>query len=281
MTTPTSASSPFRRPAAMTARRPEDLIAAAPVVLGFWPERSVVLMTFGARHPFHARIDIPPDAACDIGVCRDLERTLLEPAVRHGATHVIVLYFTDEPTAAEAVHRSLRRACRRSGLVLLTALLAEATHYRDLEHPDPAARSHRRPYDVTAHPFVVDAIVSGRLAHRSRDDLVASLDTDPAAAAAVAEALVAGRFADEGMPTSGRAIRDAGEWVLALVRRLIAAGDLPGDGDLARLLWVVQATRVRDAAWSHLGRHNAEDHVRLWTDAVRRAPEPLVAAPAA
>jgi hypothetical protein len=37
----------------------------------------------------------------------------------------------------------------------------------------------------------------------------------------------------------------------------------------------------RDAAWAAISRDLAEPHVRLWTDAVQRAPDDLVAAPAA
>ncbi|TQK70767.1 uncharacterized protein DUF4192 [Nocardioides sp. SLBN-35] len=265
----------------LTVRGHADLLAAAPVLLGFWPEESVVLMTFGAHHPFHARVDLPPLAAQRPAVRRELAEVLLEPARRHGASHVVLLYYTDEPAAAQAVHRSLRRACRRTGLVVIAALVADRTHLRDLSAPDPDERRRRHPYDVSAHPFVLEALVSGRLAHRSRADLVASLDPDRAAAAAVSTALVAGRYADAGVPTSGRAIRAAGEWVHHAVHDLVADDALPDDTDLARLLWVMQATRVRDAAWAHLGRRTAEGHVRLWTDAVRRAPDPLVAAPAA
>ena len=43
----------------LTARTPEDVIAAVPLVLGFVPEESVVMLTFGGRHTFHARLDLP------------------------------------------------------------------------------------------------------------------------------------------------------------------------------------------------------------------------------
>ncbi|WGX94572.1 DUF4192 domain-containing protein [Nocardioides sp. L-11A] len=264
----------------LTVHGPEDLLAAAPVLIGFWPEQSVVLMTFGARHPFHARTDLPPTAVRSRDVRRLVVAELLGPALRHGATHAVLLYYTDDPPAAEAVHRALRRACRRSGLVLLTALLADGTHYRDLGHPDPAVRRRRHPYDVGAHPFVLAAALAGRRLHGSRAELVASLAQDPVAAAAVSTALVAGRLADGGVPAGGRALRDAGDWVLRTVRALLAAEALPDDAVLARLLWAMQAARVRDAAWSDLESHNAQAHLRLWSDAVRRAPDALVAAPA-
>ncbi|MDQ6526471.1 DUF4192 domain-containing protein [Nocardioides sp. LHD-245] len=265
----------------LTVHAPEDLLAAAPVLLGFWPEQSVVLMTFGAHHPFHARTDLPSAAARSRDVRRLVAAELLGPALRHDATHAVLLYYTDDTPAAEAVHRELRRACRRTGPVLVTALLADGTHYRELGHPDPTVRRRRHPYDVRAHPFVLAAAVAGRRLHGSRAELVASLEQDPAAAAAVSSALVAGRLADAGVPTGGRSLRDAGDWTLRTVRGLLADQAVPDDAVLARLLWVMQAARVRDAAWSDLRGHNAEAHLRLWSDAVRRAPDALVAAPAA
>ena len=43
----------------MTARTPEDVLAVVPVVLGFEPHDSLVMLTFGADPPFHARVDLP------------------------------------------------------------------------------------------------------------------------------------------------------------------------------------------------------------------------------
>ena len=37
----------------------EDLLAVVPVVLGFEPADSIVMLTLGARHTFHARVDLP------------------------------------------------------------------------------------------------------------------------------------------------------------------------------------------------------------------------------
>jgi hypothetical protein len=66
------------------------------------------------------------------------------------------------------------------------------------------------------------------------------------------------------------------------VPRLAAARETPDDVVAARLLRAVDAdVDARDAAWVGLGRACARDHVELWTDLVRRAPDHLAAAPAA
>ena len=51
--------------------------------------------------------------------------------------------------------------------------------------------------------------------------------------------------------------------------------------ELARVLLGLLDAGGRDAAWAAMTRDVAEHHVRLWTDAVQRAPDELVAAPAA
>lgn len=266
-------------PAALTVRSPEDLLAIAPVVLGFWPEESVVMMTFGADRPFHARIDLPPLEVQTLDVQRELDEMLLGPARLHRAQQVVLLYFATDRAAARAAHRVLRRGCRRSGITVVAALFADGERYADLD--GPGRHSPGTPYDISAHPFVVEALVSGRLGHRSRGDLVASLAPDPQAAARVQQALVSGGFADEDMPNDGRSIRREGRWVERRVTDLLAAGAEPSDDEAARLLWVMQASRVRDAAWSLITRRSAEAHVRFWSDLVRCAPGPLVPAPAA
>jgi hypothetical protein len=65
------------------------------------------------------------------------------------------------------------------------------------------------------------------------------------------------------------------------VLRHVAAGTTPDDAEVARLLRGMLDVRVRDAAWSPLRRPQAREHVELWADVVRRAPDPLVPAPAA
>jgi hypothetical protein len=52
----------------LTARTPEDVLAVVPVVLGFEPTESLVMLTFGSDPPFHARVDLPErdEAVADI-----------------------------------------------------------------------------------------------------------------------------------------------------------------------------------------------------------------------
>ncbi|MCX6401234.1 MAG: DUF4192 domain-containing protein [Propionibacteriales bacterium] len=264
-------------PTALTARNPEDLLAMAPVLLGFWPEEDVVMLTFGADRPFHARIDLPPIEDQTPERLAELRDLLLGPARDHRAQLVVLLYFTTDRAAARGAHRVLREGCRRSRLPIVTALVADGRRFSEADGPMGAGT----PYDVSTHPFVVGAVVNGRITHRNREELVASLEPDPGAVAAVQSALASGGLLEDDLPVDGRSIRREGRWVERRVADLVAAGTVPSDGDVARLLWVMQAIRVRDAAWSLIRRDNAAAHVRFWAPVVRRAPDPLVAAPAA
>jgi len=262
----------------LTARCPEDLLALAPVILGFWPADSVVMMTFGAARPFHARLDLPPAAELDPCTLLGAEESLLGPAQQHEVQAVVLLYLTDDPCAALLVHEALVLGCRRRGIRMVVAVAADGAEY-SLLGPD-GELGPRTPYDVTAHPFVVQALVEGWIAHDTREEMVASLEADPALAGPVLEALLDGGWEDTGPPIGARALRRHGTWAQATVRRVLDTGDVLRPVDVARLLWAVQAPRVRDAVGSLIERPTASGHARFWAEILRRCPDQLAAPPA-
>src|SRR3954470_2495078 len=72
----------------LTARGPADLLAAVPVVLGFRPRDSLVMLTFDAVHSFHARVDLPPpDEAAES--LPELVDGLLAPALSQRVRRVV------------------------------------------------------------------------------------------------------------------------------------------------------------------------------------------------
>jgi hypothetical protein len=266
------------QPLHLTARCPEDLLAMAPVVLGFWPDDSVVMMTFGAPRAFHARLPLPTLDELDACVLLEVEECLLGPAERHGAAAVVLLYFTDDPDVAGLLHAALASGCRARGIAMVIAIAADGAEYAVLGpdgEPGP-----RTSYDVGAHPFVVEAIVGGRITHATRDAMVSSIEADEALVEPVRAALHEGGWLDTDPPTGARAARRHGNWVVATVRRAVDTGELLRPADVARLLWALQVPRIRDAAWSLLERRVSVGHVRFWTEVLRRTPDPLAAAPA-
>ena len=252
----------------LTARNPEDLLAMVPVVLGFVPHDSVVMLTFGADRAFHARVDLP-DHPDDLP---DLVPVLLEPARHHGVRRVVLLAYTADPAWAETVTGVLRRAFHHHDIEVLGRIAADGWRWWAL--PRESADDPGTGYDVSAHPFLVEAVLHGIVTLGSRAELAATLRTDPVAAAEVA------RRVGVGPPAPGQSAAEA-TWAAALVRRCTAVGTRPETGEVARLLAGLRDLSVRDAAGLSLSRVDATAHVEFWRDVVRRSPPDLLAAPAA
>jgi Domain of unknown function (DUF4192) len=258
MTTP--ATPPTTPSTTLQARTPEDVLAAVPVVLGFEPDDSVVMLTFGGTETFHARVDLPPPSEVDDAVAQ-----LLEPALLHSAARVLFVVYADDGRAARLVMRRLRGAFGRAGIDVVEVLRVHRGRW--FAPGRPGAPLDGVPYDVGDHRFRAQAVVEGIVVHRSRGEL---------------EQLLEGRA--DAMAEVGRAVRRAlpspPDEIADLVDLRVDAGRF-GTPELARVLLGLQEQRGRDAALTAMSRDAAVQHVRLWTDAVQRAPAELVAAPAA
>ncbi len=253
----------------LTARGPEDVLALVPVVLGFEPAESLVMLTFGCDPPFHARADLP-DRTEELP---ELVDSLLDPARRHRVPRVILVAYSDRDRLAERALKAVARAFWRSGIEVLEGLRTDGRRWHAVPRRAgvPAIGV---PYDISGHPFAVQAVYDGRVVHGSRADLEASLLPDPERVARVVSALAG--LANELPPGLVE-----GRWARDLVAGHVAARTSPSDDDVARLLRGVLDVRVRDAAWSSLRHELAVGHVGFWTDVLRRAPDPLAPAPAA
>lgn len=251
MTGPTTA------PTTLTARTPEDLLAVVRVVLGFEPADSIVMLTLGARHSCHARVDLPHHSG-DLAEVADL---LLRPAAGHGARSVVFVLFSDDDRRARRAAQVLRRRFERAGVTVLETLRVDDGRWHPLHGP-PGRDSTGVPYDVSTHPFVAAAVLDGRVLHGSREALAATLDSRPDDVAAVERAL----------PQPGA----SAPWVAQLVARHAEASTSPTDAEAARLLLAVADPQVRDAAWAGIPRAAARGHVELWSSLVRRCPDDLL-----
>lgn len=252
--------SPTGSPTTLTARTPEDVLAAVPVVLGFEPRDSVVMLTFGGVETFHARVDLPPPRDADEAVT-----LLLDPARYHRVARVVFVVYADDGPAVRTVTRRLSRAFGEAGIEVVELLRAHDGRW--FAPGRPGAPPGGVPYDVGDHRFRAQAVVEGIVVHGSRAELEAVLRPRPAAVAEVARAL------RRAAPSPPGEIAD-------LVDARLDAGRFT-DAELARVLLGLPEPAGRDAAWAAMSHDVAVRHVRLWTDAVQRAPDDLVAGPAA
>jgi hypothetical protein len=256
----TSPSSPAPRATKLTTRTPEDVLAAVPVVFGFEPSESVAMLTFGGVETFHARVDLPPPALADEAV-----EQLLEPALLHRVTRVAFVVYADDGPAARTALERLRRAFARAGIHVAEALRAHDGRW--FAPGRPGAPAGGVPYDIGGHLFRAEAVLEGIVVHGSRAELEAMLEPSPDAVDEVARAV-------------RRAVPSPPEEIADLVDIRLEVGRFT-PVELARVLLGLLDSEGRDAAWAAMSRDAAARHVRLWTDAVQRAPDDLVAGPAA
>jgi hypothetical protein len=260
-----------------TARNAADLVAAVPQILGFHPEDSVVLMTFGRTENFHARVDLPDDADDQCAVVDMLARVV----ARHRVPRVAVLLYTDDPWLAASFHDAVLARLVHDGVDVIDLLRVAHDRFHDAgDLDDPGT-----PYDFRAHPFTAEQVGRGQVVLESREQLAASLRlADAADAQAVEHA--ADRLASQFAGTLqlvrperiSRDLADHARWLQRSVRRHVRAGSRPSPEDAGRLLLLVSVVDLRDVAWAEMSRADAAAHVDLWRDLVRRCPTDLVPA---
>ena len=250
-------------PTPLVARTPEDVLAAVNVVLGFEPSSSVVMLTFGGRESFHARLDLPQgDGDQEL---EELLDQLLEPALSHRVRVVIFVLYSGDEVAARRVGRRLTDRFEKHRIRVLEVIRAHERRWYSTGHAGVPAWG--VPYDVTSHPFTVQSVVDGQVIHGSREELAGLLHGPLTGVEKVERA-------------RRRAVPLAPDQVATAVLGALPCGRF-ADQTLAGVLLGLTDVDGRDAAWADLDRSTARQHVALWTDVVQRSPGDLVAAPAA
>jgi hypothetical protein len=261
------------------ARSPLDLVAVVPHLLGFHPEDSVVLLTFGAGDVFHARVDLPAREDHQV----DVADMLTEVARRHGIGRVAVLLYTDDPWVAATFHDAVVARLTRAGIEIVDVLRVADGRY----HPADRTDDPGTPYDLRSHLFTAEQVVRGEVVHTSRAELAATLQRcDDRDARAVEDAAAAFDERFEGLAafvTPDRICADIAEharWLQRTIRRHLRHGRPLSTDEAGRVLVLVAGVPLRDVAWAEMSRDDARAHVELWRDLVRRAPRDLLPAAA-
>lgn len=275
-------------PRTLRIKNPADLIATVPTVLGFHPEDSVVLLTVGAAsQPFFGRVDMPscpdelPDAVAQVSAV----------AAEQQAAGVALVVYSDDAALSSLVLSEVERRLEPAGVRVRVAVRVDGARWYGLgpgAHEDDLGT----PYDVTTHPFTLQAVVDGRVVHPSRDALRDSLlpvDPDEVEAVAIALGEAADRLVAAARhplaPPDRRAVRTTlvaeGRWLQERVRRFVDDRERLSATEVGRLLAALVSAEVRDVAWAEIDLDTALLHVDLWRDVVRRSPLPALAPPAA
>ena len=272
----TSPAEPPSTPSTFVARNPADLIAVVPAVLGFHPQDSVVLLTFGPPEgAFHARVDLPVEAAEQEAVAE----VLVDAVLANDARRAAVLLYTDDVEAAYAQADVLLARLIEHGVEVIDVLRVDDGHW----HPVPSDGSPGTPYRLDTHPFTAQRVFEGQVVHRDREDLADTLvGTDDEDAVEVA--LAATRFADlvasSGEGAAHGFLRTEARWLQRRIRSYIDDPQQLDPRDAGRLLVLASLVPTRDVAWAEISRATSAPQVDLWRELVRRSPRELLPGPA-
>jgi hypothetical protein len=268
----------------MTKQRPDcelnspgALIAALPAVLGFVPEKSLVLMSIdGGQLGAVMRVDLSPVLAGRIGQLAELASV----AAPEAAIAVIV----DADGAGCPM-------CNDEYRDLCATLIGELSH-RDIvlwaahvvDRVAPGGRWHcvdacgatGAVDDPLASPLAMAAVLDGRRLYARRTDLQAVITVGDRARNAALADLIGERAALRAVAyradSGGCARRDVEDAVAAAAR--VADGGQLSDSELAGLGCALADVQVRDTLCALAVGQNAEQAESLWGLLSRSLPEP-------
>lgn len=268
---------------------PTAVLAVVPVLLGFQPGNSVVVI--GTDRPraevrLTLRYDLP-DPALAGAVARhamsvlSAQRIPAALAVGYGPEHLV-----------SPVAEALRDLAPRAGITMTELLRVEGQRFWSYVCADPSCcPPEGTAFDVTDHPAGRAMAAEGARVLASREELAASVR--PVTGDAADRMRKATQQAEEHVAASVERVARSGR--KAAVRRLIAAIGLPAvteaisryrDGgrlELEEVAWLtvmLRDLRVRDDAWARMRPEHREAHLRLWTDLTQLARPGYVRAPA-
>ena len=263
-------------PTTFVARNPTDLIAVVPTVLGFHPQDSVVLLTFGPPEgAFHARVDLPVGTAEQEAVAD----VLLDAVLANDARRAAVLLYTDDEEVAYAQADVLLARLIEHGVEVIDVIRVDDGHW----YPVPPDGSPGTPYRLDTHPFTAQRVFEGQVVHRDREDLADTLvgtDEEDAVEVALAATRFADLVADSGEGAHGF-LRTEARWLQRCIRSHVDERRPVDPGDAGRLIVLASLVPTRDVAWAEITRATSAPQVDLWRELVRRSPRELLPGPAA
>jgi hypothetical protein len=253
--------------------RPGVLIAALPAVLGFVPEKSLVLVTV------------------DRGEMGCVMRVDLSDELGHSLEHVADVAAAARPDSAIAVvidedgancrmcndeHRELAglltTVLADRGIELLAAHVVDRVAAGGRWHCADGCGNAGIVDDPSASPLAAAAVLDGRRLYARRAELQEVIDVfDPARTEALAE-VIEGSKPDPAERQDDAARTDV-EAAITAAARVADAAELR-DYELARLAWALTDIRVRDTLYALAVGENAGQAEALWAVLSRTLPQP-------
>jgi hypothetical protein len=251
-------------------RRPDELLAMIPYLIGFHPDESLVAVYVrSGRVILTTRSDLPEQPSAD-AVAEQIDAL----AKREKADALALVAYS---AAALPAHRLLTRLMDQLGGHRLTDVLYVGhARWWSLTCGDECCPLEGTPLDLTSHPLSAAAVLAGLGARASRRELEEAVSgpaiVDMPRLEALAETLL-GELEQ----------LDDADQLVRLTAGTIAAAmtdpDAVDERNSLRLGLLVMDLHLRDLAWSLISPATADDHVRLWGAVVARIPPRFAAAP--
>ncbi len=253
--------------------RPGSLIAALPAVLGFVPEKSLVLVTLDRGElGCVMRVDLSSELAGSL--------SHLAEAVAAAVPGAAIAVIVDEEGATcrqcNDDHRRLAdmltAALAGHGIELLAAHVVDKIAADGRWHCADGCGNGGTVEDPSASPMAVAAVLDGRRLYPRRADLQQVVEVDPVRAEALSGAI--DHIASQrGATRSDDDARRDVEAVLAIVAR-IAEQPSPSDAALAASACALTDGRVRDTLYALAVGREAGAAESLWAVLARSLPGP-------
>jgi Domain of unknown function (DUF4192) len=251
-------------------RRPDELLAIIPYLVGFHPDESIVVVFIKSnRILLTARTDLPPESAGD-----ELAEHIDYLAKRHGSHRLALVAYS---AASLPAHRLLTRLMDRLGNHELSDVLYVG-HGRwwSLSCAEDCCPLTGTPFDLSSHPLSAAAVFAGLGTRANRQELEASLSGPPQRELARLQGLATTLLPElEHLGAHGGAAR----LMTSLVDGAMSDPAVLDERNCLLLGLLVTDLHIRDLAWALMDLANAEKHVRLWGGVVAQVPPTLAAAP--
>lgn len=253
--------------------RPGTLIAALPAVLGFVPEKSLVLVTLeDGELACVMRVDLSADLPdtlehlADVAAASDPDAAFAVIVDADGASCRMCI---DEH---RQLVEDLAGAMREHYIEMLAAFVVDRLEAGGRWHCADDCATWGTVEDPMSSPMAAAAVLDGRRLYARRAELLEVIAVaDPGRTAGLHAAMLAANH--EGGLRSDQDARGDVEHALAMERRL-ASGLVLVDDDLARLGCGIADPRVRDTLYALAVGHDADRAEALWAVLARVLPDP-------
>jgi hypothetical protein len=256
-----------------TVREPSDLVSLIPYLLGYEPRESIVVLSLvGSQRYFgpSLRLDL-----VELAHTSEFVDYVARLVAHQGWEVVLCVAYSDDRGLVDAVMGPLAGTLRAAGVTVFEALGVGHGRWWSYTCSDPACCPlDGTAFDPTASKAAAAMVANGRSKAASRDALRARF-------AAIPDDVRLDIGNRCGALLKEQAAADTSErWTSAEVEERVLAGlgeENIGIDTCAGLLAMVQSLETRDIAWMMMTRDDAAQHLALWSQVTRAAPDRLLA----